>query len=483
MSSKLKGFIGEALIYGFANVFSRVFAMLLIPLYASYLGKIDYSNLIMLQSVFSILTFLLGLNSGVFYYYYEYDNKKYRKMVFSSWFYYQVVIATALVISLYFFSSQLAQLFIVNNRNVDELIACIGILGLQFYPYLVNNTNINLYRIDRKPKKVMFITLLEAIFTLIFIGVGLEFYDFGLFEILLSQLAARALVSILFVKTILFYLPYIHYSFKLLKKMFAFSWPFFLISIFQWLIMSVDKFIGADVLQNKEDVALLALAMQLALPITVLADMIRMAIGPFVMSIRKDHDADKNYQSIYDLSVYTSLIVLIALVISTPWLTLLLADETYLEVLEVIPLIAFANVVSLIANQFALNFSLVKKNIHILYATVIAGIAGFVINFLLMESLGFIVSGYSQVASYVLMAIYLFFMGRKIANNHLSLRLSWLMMSVVLFFISFIYWNLDQIYANNKFYLLFPGILAILLISAIYLKSVRFNFKKTFRKR
>ncbi len=91
--SKIKGFINETIVYGFANVFSRVFAMLLIPFYANYLGKIDYSNLVMLQSIFTILTFLLALNSGVFFYYYEFENTKYRKIVFTSWFYYELVLS------------------------------------------------------------------------------------------------------------------------------------------------------------------------------------------------------------------------------------------------------------------------------------------------------------------------------------------------------------------------------------------------------
>lgn len=482
MASKLKGFIGEAIIYGFANVFSRVFAMLLIPLYATYLGKTDYSNLVMLQSVFSILTFLLGLNSGVFYYYYEYENLRYRKMVFSTWFYYQLVVATILVIGLYLSSIHLALLFVTDNSNISEISFCIGLLGLQFYPYLINNTNINLFRIARKPKRVLVITLLEALFTLIFIAVGLEFWNFGLVEIIISQFAARTAVSILFIKTLRFYLPYLHYSFKLLKKMFVFSWPFIVTSIFQWIIMSVDKFIGADVLANKEDVAYLALAMQLSLPITVLADMIRMAIGPFVMSIRRDHDADQNYQSILDLSVFTSLLVLIGLIISTPWLTQILADESYARVIEVIPLIALANVISLVANQFALNFSLVKKNVHILYATLIAGIVGFAINLVFMKKYGFVVSGYSQVTSYLLMAIYLFVVGRKIANNRISLKLSGIITCIALIYIAFLYFNIESIYTNPVFFLYFPGSIGVIIISLIYLNSIKLNLPTPFKK-
>src|SRR5690606_7341454 len=137
---------------------------------------------------------------------------------------------------------------------------------------------------------------------------GLEFWEFGLTEIVLSQFVARAIAALFFLNTIRFYVSISAFSFQLLRKMFAFSWPFLVISIFQWLILSIDKFIGASVLTNTDEVVFLSLGMQLALPITVLADMIRMAIGPFVMSIRKDEDADQNYQQIFDLSIYISLL-------------------------------------------------------------------------------------------------------------------------------------------------------------------------------
>ena len=80
--SKLKEFVTETLIYGFANVFSRVFAMALIPLYSG-LGKDAYSNIVLLQSTFTVFSFLTALSSGVFYYYYEYERLKYRRIVFT----------------------------------------------------------------------------------------------------------------------------------------------------------------------------------------------------------------------------------------------------------------------------------------------------------------------------------------------------------------------------------------------------------------
>lgn len=464
----LKKFIGETLIYGFANVFSRVFAMMLIPIYANTLSKTTYSNLIMLQSVFSVLTFLLALNSGVFFYYYEYERVRYRKIIFTSWFYYQLMTAILLSLLLVVFSGPLTELFIVTEDNSWELGVSLMLIGLQFFPYILNITNINLFRIDRTPKKVMYITLLEAIFTLLLVWVGIKFFGFGMIGIVCMQILARLIVAILFIKSASFYFNAFHFSKNMLKKLFVFSWPFFIISAFSWAIISLDKFLGADLLTNKDDVAYLALAMQLSLPIAVLADMIRMAIGPFVMSIRKEKDADQSYQRIFDLSVYSGMMVLVLLVVFSPLLVNILANESYLMVLKVLPFIALGSILSLIANQFAISFSLVKKNVYILYATVLGGVIGFLVNYFYMTDHGFIIAGISQILSYALMASFLYIFGKRKTDLNLNLTQALVMLLMIGGFIGFIYWDIQQILDGNYLKMILSGCGVLVLLTALY---------------
>ncbi|PLW91935.1 MAG: hypothetical protein C0592_13365, partial [Marinilabiliales bacterium] len=242
--SKIKGFIGETMIYGFGNVFSRFFAMLLIPLYAQYLGKVDYSNLVMLQSVFGILTVLLALNSGVFFYYYEYENLRYRKIVMTSWFYYQIAIAVFLLGLIFLLAPTLSEFFIVSSDNSSQIQWCLVLLGIQLFPYIFNITNINYFRIERKPKKVVIIVALEASFTLVFVLVSLVALELGIVSVVLSQVLARLIVSISFIKIPALYVNIKYFSRKLLRKLLSFSWPFIITSVTTVIIINVDKFIG-----------------------------------------------------------------------------------------------------------------------------------------------------------------------------------------------------------------------------------------------
>lgn len=475
--ANLKGFVNETLVYGFGNVFSRIFAMFLIPLYAKYLGKIDYSNLVMLQTVFSVLTFLTVLNSGVFYYYYEYDNQRYKKIVFTSWFYYQLVVICFVCVTLFFTSPFLYKIFIVNSNNAETLKIALILIGIQLFPYIFNNTNINFYRIERKPKHAMLIVLLEAGFTLVLVFLALAIFNYGLLGVLVAQIISRILVSLIYSKKSKTYIFISNFSKVLTKKMFVFAWPFILTSVFSVIITNADKFVGAQVLPQKEDVALLALAMQLALPISILSSMISMALGPFIMSFRKDENAENTYQQVFDLTIFAGCIVAVGIIAIAPFLTLILTNYSFIYVMYVIPLIAFASIFNLASNQFFISFSLCKKTIYVLYGFIIGGILGLLINFLFMGKYGFIVSGVSQTLSYLTMAIFAFALGRKIANLKIKLNKSAVILAVLSLYIILIYFLNPHVVNGNYYIFIGLSILFGISLFVIYLKQHKLNLK------
>lgn len=474
---RIKEFTIETFFYGFANVFSRFFAMLLIPIFTGFLGKIDYANFVMLQSTFSFLTILLALNSGVFFYYYEYENIKYRKIVFTSWFYYQIFVALFILISLLFLSSFINKLFIVNEENITSLRWCVALLGVQLFPFILNTTNINLFRIDRKPKKVVGIVFFESLFTLIFVYISLKFLNGGLVGVVLAQILARSLIALLYLKISVFYFNINYFSKKILSKIFVFAWPFLVTGTLGVIIANVDKFIGASVLSNKEDVAVLALAMQLVIPIIVLADMIRMALGPYIMSIRKEKDMAQTYQTVFELSVFAGFVVLIAIVLASPFLTLLLADISYIEVVKIVPLFAIANVISMASTQIAVNFSLAKKTVFILYSTTIGSIIVVVFNFLFLSKYGVIVSGVSQIVSYFSMALFLYYFGRKYTAMEIKIKNTLALLLIVLIYVLSIYFIYPDIEKGNYILLTLSSLFSLFIITQIYLKQQGLNFK------
>lgn len=476
--SKLKGFVKETLIYGFGNIFSRVFAMLLIPLYANYLGKVDYANLVMLQSYFGLISIFTGLNAGVFYYYYEYNNEKYRKITLTSWFYYQIIIFIVLFLTTFFFSSSILDLFIIDSANKSDLSLALILITVQLIPFIFNNTNMNFFRIERKPKPVVLIVFLEALFTLILVFLVLKYTSHKLTGVVVMQILARLLVSILFYNKSKFYLNIYYFSKKLLSKMFAYSWPFIVSMLLSWAVIYSDKFLGVQLLQDKNEVAYMALATQLLIPLTVLADMIRMALGPYVMSVRSNEDASNDYQKIFDLTIFSASLLAVLVISFSPLLIPIISNSSFFKSFLIIPLLAVAQVISLGSNQFAVSFSLVKKTKYIFYSVLISVIVGLTINLFFMPYFGFIAAGFAQISSYFFASLFLFYFGRKLAELKTTINNSLLIFSQVIVFSMFTLISLHQFEIYSSIYYLSFGLIFCLTLSFTFLRNENIKLKE-----
>jgi len=91
------------------------------------------------------------------------------------------------------------------------------------------------------------------------------------------------------------------------------------------------------------------------------------------------------------------------------------------------------------------------------------------------RSCGFVVSGYSQILSYVAMAVFLFFMGRKVANQKLKLNNSLIITSIVLLYIASLYF-INPLVENGKYILFITlSMLVFIVISVIYIKQQKIN--------
>ena len=163
---------------------------------------------------------------------------------------------------------------------------------------------------------------------------------------------------------------------------------------------SIDKIIGTQLLDSQAEVAFLGLAMQITMPIMMLAGIISQSYGPYVMSIRHEEDANNTYIEIFSLVVYGSAVASVMLLTVSPFLVDILADKTFYPTLKIIPLFALATVISIMMTQICLGLSLTKKNIYIAIATITGALIGFFFNLYLQPILGIKAAGYAQIIAY-----------------------------------------------------------------------------------
>lgn len=406
---KLKGFVSDTIVYGIGSMFSRAFAFFLIPLYTHYLDKNQYANLILLQLIFTVISFFLALNSGVFFYYYEYKREKIKKAVFTNWIVYSIAASGLFVLLSAAFYPLIKPIFefAENDQHTrDTFFVTFLLMIVQFFPYVIFLTYFNLLRINLKPKKAVAITAADAILVIIFVVYFLAFQNMGIRGVVLGQLIAKTILAVgILLVGFYKYFDLRIVSWALMKRIFVYSSPYFFSSTFLWVMNSSDKILGTQLLESQAQVAFLGLAMQITMPIMMLAGIVSQAYGPYVMSIRHEENAKDTYAEILSLVVFASVIISVMLLAVSPFLIDILADETFYATLEIIPLFAFATVISIIMNQICIGLNLAKKNTYIAVATIFGALLGFIFNLYLQPVMGIRAAGYSQIIAYAVTGI------------------------------------------------------------------------------
>jgi O-antigen/teichoic acid export membrane protein len=474
----LKQFFKESFLYGLATVLSRFLGVLLLPLYTNYLSPADFSNFTILQALFSVLTFFLTLVAGVMYYYYTYKSTKTRLRLFTTWFYFQLGILVPLGLLVLISFPILKQSFILTLENENNLFIFILLVFLQLIPYIFTNTALNSFRIARDAKNAVYISVLEAVVTTALSVVSLVFFKGGIQEILIAQILGRSITVLFFFKSCISFTKWENFSKLLLKKLLVYNWPYFFINCLTWFIVSVDKFMGSHFMKQPQDIALLAVGMQLVTPIVLFADMIRMALGPFIMDLNTHQSRQNTYQKIFDYSLFFTSVLSILLIIGADLLLYLLTNESFNRVLDILPLFCISQLFAVAINQVSIDFNLAKKNVHILGATLLGGIVGVVINYHFMSIYGMYAVACAQITAHMCVFVYLVAVGKHL----IQLKIHLFHFAVFLVILSGFVYLFSHLLFDNQFstpvsgYIL--GVVVILSLALYFWKSQKLKLIK-----
>ena len=468
IQGKLKGFVSDTIIYGVGSMFSRAFAFFLIPLYTSRLDKAQYANIILLQLVFTVLSFFLALNSGVFFYYYEYKREKVKRTVFTSWLAYEVLISSiilALSVICYPLISPIFALSENAEQTGETFFVPFLLIILQLFPFLIFNTYYNLLRINLNSKRAVIITIIDAVLVIIFVLYFLVVAEMGVKGVMLGQLIAKSILAVGILLTGFYeYLNPKLISWAMMKRIVIYSSPFFLSSTFLWVMGSIDKIMGTQLLDSQDEVAYLGLAMQVTMPIMMLAGIISQSYGPYVMSIRHEQDSTSTYREIFSLAVYASTFISVMLLMVSPFLVDILADETFYPTLEIIPLFALASIISIMMTQICLGLNLTKKNIYIAIATIAGGLIGFLFNFYFQPIIGIKAAGYAQIIAYSVTGLIVYKYSQKFMPIDYDLKWAFGILSILSVCIIFMELSKTGNFQHpHLFYLAIGGITLLIL--------------------
>jgi O-antigen/teichoic acid export membrane protein len=327
IKSKLSFLAKDVAIFGLANAFSKLFAIILVPILVRMLTKEEYGMVdginILVALFLPIIIF--GQDSSIARYYFEIKDEQERKQMISQSLAFQFGMSICTIL---FF--QLLSPFLANNYlRSENTLPYIQIAAFSlFFIYFIQFSS-NLLKWTFKRTQFLILTIGYPIVMLGVTIAMLKYFAGGVQSVFYAQLVAGfifSLVALFFVKGFLV-LPK---SFNYLPSLLKFGWPYFLIMALPNILPSLDRYFITKYI-SLEYLGMYALAFRIASLVQLPIFGFQTAWGPFAYSMSEDPNANKIYDTVLKLYLLLLFLFAIGLNIFLKPIIVLFADVEYLS--------------------------------------------------------------------------------------------------------------------------------------------------------
>jgi len=355
---ELKILLKDVIIYGLSNAFSKIFGLILIPLYTSYLSKTEYGTLdgLLFFASFLLPTIIFGQDSSIARYYLDVKDPHERRRLVTESFVFQLCIGLVLTAVTLLASSWLAEVYF--NKKGIEVYVRLAVLSI-FSNWLVQFCA-NLLKWTFQRWKYVLLTTIGPLVVMLITILLFRLTSYRIEGVLIAQIIGYSFFGLLGMWFIRKELTLIR-RLKWLPSLLAFGWPYWLIMLLPTLLPSFDRYLVMNHISH-ESLAIYALAFRLASLIQLPIFGFQTAWGPYVYATHADGANPAIYNSV--LKGYVILLLLFGLLVKTfeNKLVLLFSDSTYLTATPLIAVILLAFLVESISWITGIGIDLSKKS-------------------------------------------------------------------------------------------------------------------------
>ena len=403
----------QSLIYGAGHVAARGVTFLLLPLYTNVFSLEEYGIISLIFTFLGFMNVILhyGLDASLLKHYVPANNEE-RKLILSNAYVSFVITNTAIVTLLVLFRHQVADLLFGSDLSQMSLV----VAGILFFDVLWTIHTL-LLRAEGKP---FFFTLVNFFNVLSSLGLNLLlvlYFQMGIFGVLLSNLITSGLIFIATLPIIINRISFSNLSLKRWKKLMNFGLPFLPAGIFSMTLELSDRYI-LRYLTDLETVGLYNAGYKLGMLLMLVVMGFNMAWQPFFL---KKEKSEKDY--------IAQITTLITATLGLLWILLIIWVEDivrfqiagfsffgsqYWSSTQIVPIIALAYIFHAAYLLQIPGVYLMEKSSWIASIRGLGAITNIVLNFLLIPSLGIIGAATATCLSFILMAVFIFMVNRKI---------------------------------------------------------------------
>jgi O-antigen/teichoic acid export membrane protein len=471
MFESISRLLKHSAVYGIGHIITRSMGFLLLPLHTNVFPPDEFgvAGLLFSYIAIAMIFYTFGMDSAFFRFYILEDNPVSRKRVFSTTYAMILVIGFCMTAGLLFFNSLTAGfLFSPEAHNLDidlnmliKLAAGIMLFdGLSVLPFLT-------LRADEKPVLFTFYKLINILINVLGNILFLIVLDFGVEGIFTANLCAAFLTFVILLPITWRNLVF-SVSRKVFREVLLFSLPNVPATISIVLMDTVDR-VFLEKLASVEQVGLYNAGAKLGMFMSLFVAAFRFAWQPFFLSTTKQENAREIFSKVLTyvllscLSVYLVLCLFIDDIVRIPFFGYSIIEAKYWQSTIVVPVIMLAYVFYAAYLNFIIGIYLEKKTRYLAYITLLGLTVNLIFLYTLIPALGMMGAAWARLASYIVMAVALYYAGRRLYKvNYEWSRILKLFLITAIFYYTGMETGIGQIFWGKVVLILvFPVVLTL----------------------
>ncbi len=472
--STIKKFAGQTAIYGISTIASRILNFFLTPIYTKVYPVKVYGIFTEMYSYASILNAVLSFGMETTFFRYLNKKEDQKEVIYSNTFMMVAFISALFLFTAFLFVSPISiWLKGATTTPLADYALYVKLFSLILVIDALSVVPFARLRADGRPGRY---SLLKLVNILTFISLNLIFI-FVIPYIIENQLLGAVFFAswyqekwigyvfisnlIASVVTLSMLIPELaKLQFKLDKKLLAemmlYSLPIFVANLSFIVNENLDKIFLGRLLPasiSQVQVGIYGACCKLAIFLSIFINAFRLGAEPFFFSHAKNANAKQTYATIMNYFVLVITLIFVGLVANIEILKHFIRNEAYWVGLDVVPILLFGYVSLGIYMNLSIWYKLSDQTKYGLYISGVGAFLTIVLNIIFIPNYGYMASAWVSLTAYTSMMILSYILGQKnyAIPYHLKQNVFYLLLSVVVVWLSFVYFKRDLIIGNLLF--------------------------------
>lgn len=414
LASQLLELTRHSAIYGIGGLTSRFLAVIMLPLYTSYVSAGDYGRIELLMATMAVAVVVIrgGANFGFIRFYFLEKDPDYRRRLIRTVFWTQMAYSTVVLVACIALAHPIAVLLGVTTKGQSDLQGSGTRLVIATAALLWVNVNYaqmtNLFRAEKRSVAFSLATLANIAVTVGITVVLVVGYHEGPLGIIVGNLSGTLVVWV----ALLVYRSEqlgLQWDGKLLRSMNRFGIPLMAAALAMWVTNFSDRLLLSKLLHGSyrlTELGQYSLANKISSAMVLLFTAFQIAWPAFAYSIEDDKEAKRAYAFVLTYLMLIAAWAALALSLFAPWLAHWLGRKPgYWPAETAIPPLAFASVFFAGFIVVTIAAGRTRRTQFNWIAAAAAGIVNVSLNLWLIPAYGMLGAAYSTLSAYVLLMV------------------------------------------------------------------------------